>query len=69
MPIYEYVCEDCGNEYEKIVLNKQQAVACPRCEGTRNKLKLSVFSTGSGSSAKAAPSSSGGCCGGGCGCH
>jgi putative FmdB family regulatory protein len=75
MPIYEYVCEDCQTEFEKIVINKQQEITCPKCAGTKNKIQLSVFATanGSGSSSKG-PSFSGGgggggCCGGGCGCH
>jgi putative FmdB family regulatory protein len=74
MPIYEYICEDCQNEFEKIVINKQQEITCPKCSGTKNKIQLSVFATanGSGGSSKG-PSFSGGggggCCGGGCGCH
>lgn len=73
MPIYEYICEDCQTEFEKIVINKQQEITCPKCAGTKNKLQLSVFATaGNGGSSKG-PSFSGGggggCCGGGCGCH
>ena len=72
MPIYEYICEDCQNEFEKIVINKQQEITCPKCAGTKNKLQLSVFATANGGSSKG-PSFSGGggggCCGGGCGCH
>jgi putative FmdB family regulatory protein len=79
MPIYEYHCEDCGAEYEKIVLSKAQEIACPKCKSTKNKLQLSVFATssgsGNGSSSKSAAESStgfsggGSCCGGGCDCH
>ena len=29
MPIYEYICDDCQNEFEKIVINKQQEISCP----------------------------------------
>jgi putative FmdB family regulatory protein len=74
MPIYEYICEDCQTEFEKIVINKQEEIACPKCAGKKNKIQLSVFATanGSGGSSKG-PSFSGGggggCCGGGCGCH
>lgn len=73
MPIYEYICEDCQTHFEKIVLNKQQEIACPKCSSKKATIQLSVFATaGNGSSS---PSSSGftggggGCCGGGCGCH
>jgi putative FmdB family regulatory protein len=74
MPIYEYICEDCQAEFEKIVINKQQEIACPKCAGKNNKIQLSVFATSSGNgTSSSGPSFSGGggggCCGGGCGCH
>jgi putative FmdB family regulatory protein len=73
MPIYEYICDDCKNEFEKIVINKQQEIACPKCASKKATIQLSVFSsTTAGGSAKSfTPQSSGGggCCGGGCGCH
>jgi putative FmdB family regulatory protein len=76
MPIYEYVCDDCQTHFEKIVFNKAQEIACPKCAGKKNSLQLSVFSASNGSSngasAKSSASFSGGggaCCGGGCACH
>ena len=72
MPIYEYICEDCQTHFEKIVLNKMQEIACPKCAGKRNAIQLSVFSSAiAGGSPKSSSGSSGGgsCCGGGCGCH
>jgi putative FmdB family regulatory protein len=72
MPIYEYVCEDCQTQFEKIVINKQQEIACPKCASKKATIQLSVFATAgaSGSSSSGSSgSSSGGCCGGGCGCH
>lgn len=76
MPIYEYICEDCQTHFEKIVLNKQQEIACPKCAGQRNAIQLSVFSAANGASNGASAKSSGGfsgggggCCGGGCGCN
>ncbi|HXM98427.1 MAG TPA: zinc ribbon domain-containing protein [Candidatus Dormibacteraeota bacterium] len=73
MPIYEYVCEECQEQFEKIVLNKQQEIACPKCSSKKAAIQLSVFSSALGAgSAKSTPSSSGsggGCCGGGCGCN
>jgi putative FmdB family regulatory protein len=44
MPIYEYICEDCGSRYERIVLSQAQAVSCPKCASSRRTLQLSVFS-------------------------
>ncbi|HXJ07342.1 MAG TPA: zinc ribbon domain-containing protein [Candidatus Acidoferrum sp.] len=72
MPIYEYVCDDCETHFEKIVINKQQEIACPKCASKKATIQLSVFATAGsgGSSAPTGGSSSGGsCCGGGCGCH
>ncbi len=50
MPIYEYICEDCQTHFEKIVLNKTQEIACPKCAGKKNAIQLSVFSAANGSS-------------------
>jgi putative FmdB family regulatory protein len=75
MPIYEYVCDECAAAFERIVLNKQQEIACPKCGGHKNTIQLSVFAAsngnGNGSSAKSSGgmSGGGGCCGGGCGCQ
>jgi len=73
MPIYEYVCDDCQAQFEKIVINKQQEISCPKCASKKATIQLSVFATaGNGSSSSSSGSSSsggGGCCGGGCGCH
>jgi putative FmdB family regulatory protein len=76
MPIYEYLCNDCDTHFEKIVINKQQEIACPKCASKKASIQLSVFATANGSSnsssAKSSTSFSGGagsCCGGGCGCH
>jgi len=59
MPIYEYICEDCQTHFEKIVLNKQQEISCPKCAGKRNAIQLSVFSAGNGSANGASAKSSG----------
>jgi putative FmdB family regulatory protein len=77
MPIYEYVCNECETHFEKIVINKQQEITCPKCASKKASIQLSVFATANGgsngASAKSSTSSSGGgggsCCGGGCGCH
>jgi putative FmdB family regulatory protein len=73
MPIYEYICENCDEHFEKIVINKQQEISCPKCSSKKATIQLSVFST-TGSSGSSTPSGGfsgggGGCCGGGCSCH
>jgi putative FmdB family regulatory protein len=78
MPIYEYVCDDCGERYERIVMNKTTAIECPKCASAKHTLQLSVFAAhGNGakssgeslSSPSSSASSGGGCCGGSCGCR
>jgi putative FmdB family regulatory protein len=74
MPIYEYICDDCGERYERIVMSQKQTITCPKCESKKHTIQLSVFASltnGSKSSngSSSAPSSGGGCCGGGCGCN
>jgi putative FmdB family regulatory protein len=73
MPIYEYICDECETRFEKIVINKQQQIACPNCASEKASIQLSVFSSASnGGPHKSSTSFSGGgggCCGGGCGCH
>jgi putative FmdB family regulatory protein len=76
MPIYEYVCNDCGEHYERIVLSKSTVIECPKCASAKSTIQLSVFAahgngtkSSSGSSGSSSGSKSGGgCCGGACGC-
>ncbi len=45
MSIYEYVCDDCGTRYERVVLSQNQPITCPKCASERHTLQLSAFST------------------------
>ena len=63
MPIYEYHCLACGEEFEKLVLGRA-AVACPDCESPEVARKMSVFGLRTASRFVG----SGGGCGSGCGC-
>jgi len=59
MPIFEYVCLDCENRFETLVLNSREEVVCPACGSKRLEKAMSCFSSvGGGSSAGC--SSSGG---------
>ncbi len=72
MPIYEYRCNGCEQEFEQYVQTGQAAVACPTCRSARVTRRLSVVGALRPRGAAAAPgiSGGGGCCGGGgCGCH
>jgi len=42
MPIFEYVCKECNNEFEMLVQGTNQAT-CPACESTQLEKKLSGF--------------------------
>jgi len=76
MPIYEYICSDCDQQFEKLVFKTKEKIACPQCGGQRNKMLLSVVAAPAKSSAPAycetggsRRSSGGGCdAPGGCGC-
>ena len=67
MPIFEYQCRNCQDDFEKIVFNTHTEVKCPRCQSKKVTKKVSAFSFQSGSKAGAAPKSSGGC--GSCSSH
>lgn len=73
MPIYEYVCDDCGERYERLVMNGKTKITCPKCASAKHTIQLSVFAAPSNGGKSAGDSSSGpigggGCCGGACGC-
>jgi len=71
MPIYEYVCDDCKEHYETIVLSSNQRVECPKCASTQHTLQLSVFRAGKSSSASemSSPAGACGCTPRTCGCN
>jgi len=59
MPLYEYVCPDCGHEFEKRMSFSQasERPSCPHCTGTNTQKKISLFSS-SGASGGAVSASS-----------
>ena len=52
MPIYEYVCDECGQGFELLVGFSQadNAQKCPDCGGEETHRKLSSFAMGGSSS-------------------
>lgn len=73
MPLYEYRCESCGGEFERLSRSGagREAPACPECGGDRVARKFSTFGTRT-ATADAPTTASGGGCGcspGGCGCR
>jgi putative FmdB family regulatory protein len=64
MPIYEYLCDDCGTRFEKLVRNSDTGeLLCPSCGERHLTQQLSVFSAHANGRAEASP---GGCPAGMC---
>lgn len=42
MPIYNYKCEKCNNEFELVVFDKDKVIVCPECE---SKSVVKMFSS------------------------
>ena len=63
MPIYEYHCEDCGHDFERLVRFSDattQSPGCPDCqsENTRKRLStVAAFGTGQAASGSSCGSS------------
>jgi putative FmdB family regulatory protein len=60
MPIFEYVCRDCGTKFEKIVTSQGEEVACKECASHRVDQQLSAFAV-SGAAASGPGFESGPC--------
>jgi putative FmdB family regulatory protein len=43
MPIFEYLCKDCGHPFEKIVPRYDSEVDCAKCKSANVEKQLSVF--------------------------
>ena len=75
MPIYEYLCEECGTKFEKLVRRAADApdVECPSCGQKHLKQEYSTFAAHANGATKSSDvpmcPGSGGPCGnpGGCG--
>lgn len=47
MPIYEYRCKRCANEFELLILKTSPVPACPSCESPEIEQLLSGFAVDS----------------------
>ncbi len=44
MPIYEYACQECGDEFEELVsASTEKNPQCPSCNSYKTEKKMSVF--------------------------
>ena len=60
MPIYEYKCEECGENFDFLAKRlSQKPEACPHCGAKTFKKQLSTFSANVATSSSSAASS---CC-------
>jgi len=55
MPIYEYHCEECGADFERLLKRRDEKVSC-ECGSTRVVRRLSVFAAHMGSSSSSSAS-------------
>ncbi len=58
MPIYEFHCHQCQNEFEKLVLKSSEKIACPKCKSKKVHRLMSAFAFSSGGKFKSTASSS-----------
>ena len=62
MPIFEYLCEDCGSKFEKLVRGSD-GVACPSCGQKHLQQQFSTFAAhANGAPKEAMPSCPSGMC-------
>jgi putative FmdB family regulatory protein len=57
MPIFEFKCGSCGNEFEKLIRSSSSTPECPSCQSGNLEKKLSTFSAHSKSAFGAVSSS------------
>lgn len=71
MPIYEFKCQGCGNEFETLVFRSDEQVCCPQCQGEKVQRLMSGFAHKSeGGKMVSSHAGCGSCAGGSCAtCH
>jgi putative FmdB family regulatory protein len=61
MPIFEYLCNDCGRPFEKIVPRYDSQVVCVHCSSGNIEKQLSVFAVAGSSASEGVEAASEGC--------
>ena len=69
MPMYEYVCQSCGHQFEILQRMGEGAdgLACPKCGEERVEKQFSTFAASGNSTSTSAGFNAGAGCGGGSG--
>lgn len=62
MPIFEYKCPDCGNEFEELVFGSK-VPACPECGAGNSEKLMSCACVRASDGEGGYTSTGGGCCG------
>ncbi|MBK9942391.1 MAG: zinc ribbon domain-containing protein [Kouleothrix sp.] len=57
MPLYEYICQTCGDRFEKLIRGdtSAQQIICPSCASAAIMRALSTFATSGSSAEQASP--------------
>ena len=48
MPLFEYRCRDCGEQFETVVFDRNRPVTCKKCYSARVEKQISVFAVAGG---------------------
>lgn len=64
MPIYEFVCQSCGEPFEELMWTSSEIdeVVCPQCGSRHVKRKMSAFAAIGGGRSSGGRASGGGAC-------
>lgn len=65
MPIFEYKCTECNNNFEELVFGSKISVVCPECKSEKVEKQLSSFAASAKGSSTASCGASPKSCGSG----
>lgn len=65
MPIFEYICKECGHHFEALVMSSRGRTRpeCPACQSGKLQQQLSTFAVGPSKSASSSSRPAAGPCG------
>ncbi len=61
MPLFEYRCQECGEQFETVVFDRHRTVTCKKCHSARVQKLVSVFAVADHPRKEAAALESGPC--------
>jgi len=61
MPLFEYRCQDCGEQFETVVFDRNRQVTCKKCHSARVEKLISVFAVAGGARSESAALEPGPC--------